>query len=258
MPQATPNPILREVDKTGNVGYRELDPQELEAMPLSQFQSYKGAIVNAQSAFFYDTAYVKVGVAVSAAAKQSLFSLGKTEQGAQFSSGTAYALERGEFSTNMTDNGQFPNGINFIMEGAGVQIVMSSDLATTVAENGAITAPNYTASVVISAANNLRMALENLELRFLRGEDVKKRAPLEFWPAPPGVGIEGASGSPNGGFFQNGRGGLVQFTRPVVLGAGDRFQFDLANIAQAAWTPTMGFKVRCVIWGTAIRQQYPG
>ena len=257
--QAVSNPIVNTGAKRpdGSPILRELTTQELESQSLSQFARYKGDIVNAQSAFFYDTAYAKISVAIPANAKQSLFSLGKTETATQFGTSTSMG-EKGEFLTNMTDNGQFPNGINFIMEGAGVQIIQSADLATTVGENGQITAPNYTASTTISAVNNLQAALENLELRFIRGEDIKKRAPLMFWPAPPGVGLEGASGSPNGGFFQNGRAGLVQFTHPVVLGAGDRFQFDLANVGGAAWTPTLGFKVRVVIWGTAIRQQYPG
>lgn len=253
--QAVANPIVP--DAGSRTGYREITPEELAGTKLSQFLTYQDKIVNAQSAFFYDTAYAKIGVAIPANAKQSLFSLGKTETATQFGTATSMG-EKGEFLTNMTDNGQFPQGVNFIMTGAGVQIIASADLATTVGANGQITDPNYTASVVISAPNNLLAALENLELRFIRGEDIKKRAPLMFWPAPPGVGLEGASGSPNGGFFQNGRAGLVQFTHPVMLGAGDRFQFDLANVGGAAWTPTLGFKVRVVIWGTAIRQQYPG
>ena len=229
---------------------------DIESMPVSRFQTYKGDLVNAQFAYYYDTAYAKIGVAIPANAKQSLFTLGKNETGTQFGTSTTTG-EKGEFLTNMVSNGEFDNGTNFIMEGAGVQIVMSSDLATTVGENGQITAPNYTASVVISAVNNLLAAQENLELRFIRGDEIKKRAPLQFWPAPPGLGLEGASGSPNGGFFQNSRGGLVQFPHPVVLESGDKFQFDLANIGGAAWTPTLGFKVRVVIWGTAIKRHYP-
>lgn len=253
MGQSVPNPIV--ADNRG--GFRELSLQELESMPLSQFYTYKGNIVNAQSAFYYDSTYVKVGVAVPANAKKSLFTLGKNETDTQFGTSTTTG-EKTEFLTNMISNGQFDNGTNFIMEGAGVQVIATADLPTTVGANGAITAPNYTASVVISGVNNLMMILNNLELRFLRGEDVKKRGPLQFWPAPPGVGLEGASGSPNGGFFQNGRFGLVQFTHPVVLEGGDKFQFDLANIAQAAFTPTMEHLIRVVIWGTKITRQYPG
>ncbi len=253
--QTVPGPIVP--NRQG--GFKELSLQELSAMPLSQFESYRGQIVNAQSSFYYDTAYAKIGVAIPANAKQSLFVKSKNEQDTQFGSATSLGAEKGEFLTNMTGKGgQFDSGTNFIMHGAGVQIIASADLATTVGENGQITAPNYTASVVISSVNNLLAGLENLELRFLRGEDIKKRAPLMFWPAPPGVGLEGASGSPNGGFFQNSRGGLVQFERPVPLEAGDRFQFDLVNVGGAAFTPTVGFKVRVVIWGTKVSAVYPG
>jgi hypothetical protein len=252
MGQSVPNPIIR----TSN-GLRELSLQELEAMPLSQFYEYKGSIVNAQSAFYYDSTYIKVGVAVPANAKKSLFTLGKNEQDTQFGTSTTTG-EKTEFLTNMISNGQFDNGTNFIMEGAGIQCIAPANLPTTVGANGAITAPNYTASVVIDGGNNLQMALNNLELRFIRGEDVKKRGPAIMWPAPPGVGLAGAFGSPNGGFAQNGAAGLVQFTHPVVLEGGDKFQFDLANVAQAAWTPTTELLVRVILWGTKITRQYPG
>lgn len=252
MPQAVPNPVIRD-----GRGFTELLPEHLERMKLSEFAALEGRIVNAQSAFYYDTTYAKIGVSIPANAKHSLFLLGKGETGTQFGTTTSLG-EKNEFHTNMISNGMFDSGTNFIMYGAGVQCVMSADLATTVGENGQITAPNYTASVVISAPNNLLAVAENLEVRFLRGEDIKKRAPIQFWSGVPGSGLEGASGSPNGGFFQLAQHGLVKFDYPVVLGAGDRFQFDVANVGGAAWTPTLGFKIRIVIWGIAIKQQYPG
>lgn len=251
MAQAVPAPLLN----TGN-GLRELSLQELEVMPISQFYTYKGAIVNAQSKFYYDSTYIKAGVAVPANAKKSLFTLGKNETDTQFGTSTTTG-EKTEFLTNMISNGEFDNGTNFIMEGAGIQCVAAANLPTTVGANGAVTAPNYTASVVIDGGNNLSMILNNLELRFIRGEEIKKRGPLAFWPAPPGIGLEGAVGSPNAGFIQNSRGGLVQFSHPVVLEAGDKFQFDVANIAQAAFTPTTELLLRVVIWGTAITRHYP-
>lgn len=252
MAQSVPNPIV----PTGDGRFRELSLQELEAMTLSQFYSYKGSIVNAQSHFYYDSTYIKVGVAVQANAKKSLFTLGKNETDTQFGTSTTTG-EKTEFLTNMISNGEFDNGTNFIMEGCGVQCVAPANLPTTVGANGAITAPNYTASVVIDGGNNLQAILNNLELRFIRGEEIKKRAPLMFWPAPPGVGLEGAVGSPNAGFVQNGRGGLVQFTHPVVLEAGDKFQFDVANICGAAFTPTTELLLRVIIWGTRISKHYP-
>jgi len=254
MGQSAPLPLVP--TGVGNQ-LREISPQDVESMPLSQFYTFKNQIVNAQQKFFYDTAYIKVGVAVPANSLQSLFTLGKQETGTQFGTNTSTGVKT-EFLTNMTQNGMFDNGTSFIMEGAGWQCFAPANLPTTVQANGAWTAPNYTASVVIDGGNNLNMISKNLELRFLRGEDIKKRAPLDLWSAPPGVGFEGAIGSPNAGFVQNSRGGLVNFTYPVFLESGNRFQFDLASIAQASFTPTTELLVRVVLWGTALTTQYPG
>lgn len=241
----------------GPQDFQYVEKEVLEKMSLAEyFRDLQGRIVNANSAFYYDSTYVKVGVAVPANAKKSLFSLGKAESDTQFGTSTTTG-EKGEFLTNMLTNGEFEGGTTFIMEGVGVQVIATADLPTTVGANGAITAPNYTASTTISGVNNLIMILNNLELRYVRGDEIKKRGPLQFWPAPPGVGLEGASGSPNGGFFQNGRSGLVQFSRPVVLGSEDQFRFEIANVAGAAFTPTMEHLIRVIIWGTAIKTHYP-
>jgi hypothetical protein len=236
-----------------------IDPQQLESMPIAQYyRDYQGRIVNAQSGFYYDSAYIKAGTAVAANARQALFTKGKTQDTTQFNDAATVIGEKGVFMTNMVADGQFDNGTTFIMEGAGVQIVETADLPATIGTRGEITGPNYTASVVISGVNNLLAALNNLNLQFIRGEDVKKQGPLLFWPAPPGIGLEGASGSPNGGFFQNGRGGLVQFSHPVVLQSLDKFSFNLENIALQAWTPTLPLLIRVVLWGQVIKTFQPG
>lgn len=237
--------------------FQYVEREVIDKMPLAQYyRDVRGNIVNAQSAFYYDSTYIKVGVAVPAVAKKSLFTLGKQNADTQFGTATTTG-EKTEFMTNMINDGEFEGGTTFIMEGAGVQCIASADLPTTVAANGAITAPNYTASVVISAPNNLLAVLNNLELRFVRGEDIRKRGPLVFWPAPPGVGLAGASGSPNGGFFQNGQNGLVQFTHPIMLQSEDKFSFDLVNVSQNAFTPTIDMLLRVVIWGTVIKTHQP-
>jgi hypothetical protein len=246
-----------------NGQYDVLDPAKLESMPLAQYyQDYRnpGTIVNAQADFFYDTAYIVAGTAVTANQKQALFAHGKTDPSSQFNGAPPTAIaEKGAFMTNMLADGSFPQGTSFIMEGAGVQILMTADKATAaLGTRGEMLTPVYAASVTKSAVNNLLAALENLELIFFRGEEPRKRGPLEFWPAPPGVGLEGASGSPNGGFFQNGRGGLVQFSHPVFFQSLDPFYFMLANIADQAWTPDMDIKVRVILWGQSIKTFYPG
>src|SRR6476620_6902656 len=165
-----------------------IDPQQLESMPIAQYyRDYQGRIVNAQSGFYYDSAYIKAGTAVAANARQALFTKGKTQDTTQFNDAATIIGEKGVFMTNMVADGQFDNGTTFIMEGAGVQIIETADLPTGIGTRGEITAPNYVASVVISGINNLVAALNNLNLQFIRGEDVKKQGPLMFWPAPPGI-----------------------------------------------------------------------
>lgn len=258
MSRTAPMPVVPAgIAPNGLPTFQSVEREVIERMPIAQYyQDVRGNIVNAQSGFYYDSTYIKVGVAVPANAKKALFTLGKNETDTQFGTSTTTG-EKTEFLTNMINGGEFEGGTTFIMEGAGVQCVAPANLPTTVAANGAITAPNYTASVVIDGGNNLMMILNNLELRFLRGEDVKKRAPLCMWPAPPGVGLEGAIGSPNAGFIQNGRNGLVQFTRPIVLGSEDKFAFEIANVSGSAFTPTTELLVRVIIWGTVIKTHHP-
>jgi len=241
--------------------FQMIRPQDLESVPLAQYyRDYlnPGRLLNAQSGFYYDTAYLKAGTAVAANAKQALFTKGKTQDTVQFNDPATVIPEKGIWMTNMIADGQFDNGTTFIMEGAGVQAIVTADKPTGVGTRGEIVDPAYTASVVISGLNNLEMAMENLNLQFIRGEDVKKQAPLLYWPAPPGIGFEGASGSPNGGFFQNGRGGLVQFSHPIVLESLDKFSFNLENSALQAWTPSIGLKIRVVLWGQVLKTFQPG
>jgi hypothetical protein len=234
--------------------FQVISPQALEQMPIAQYyRDVAGNIVNAQSACYYDTALFVAGTAVTQGMKGNLFTKGKAEDSAAVNTGTAIT-EKGSFMTNMINNGEFEGGTTFIMEGVGVQVILTADKATTYGTRGQITAPDYSASTTISAANNLQAYLENLELQYVRGEDVKKRAPLLFWPAP--IGLEGAWGSPNGGFVQNGRTGLVQFSHPVVLQSEDKFSFPVECIVET-FTPTMTAKIRVVLWGQAIKTFQP-
>jgi hypothetical protein len=233
-----------------------VDPQAFTKLPLARYyRDVAGNIVNAQSALYYDSATIIAGTAVTAAQKQALFTKGKNQDSAVLNTGTAIP-EKGEFMTNMITDGEFEGGTTFILEQICVDLSLTADIATTYGTRGEMTAPNYTASVAISAANNFKAYTENLELQYVRNEDIKLRAPLRFWPSP--FGASGAWGSPNGGFIQNGNGPsrFNMLSHPVVLQSEDRFSFVIQPIV-ATFTPTMTAVIRVVLLGKAIRTFTP-
>ena len=232
---------------------QSLDLQSLSQLPLAQYYRYAENFVNVENVVYYDTAVFTAGTAITQAQKRQLFKRGKAEADTVVNTGVAIA-EKGEFMTNMISNGEFEGGNTFILEQIAVFAQLTSELPTTLGTRGEITAPNYTASVVISAANNLKAYLEQIHLEFRRAEQLKLTpAPLFMWPCP--FGMTGAIGSPNAGFVQNGGFG-IQLARPIVLGSEDPFSFTLQpNVA--TWTPTIGANIRVMMIGKAVRTLIP-
>lgn len=238
---------------TGRI--REIDPQALSKLTLAQYyRDVAGNIVNAQSACYYDTAVIIAGTAVTPANKKALFTKGKSQDDTVMNTGTAIP-EKGEFLTNMFTDGEFEGGTTFILEQICVDLCLTESIATTYGTRGEITAPNYTASVVISPGNNMMAYTENLELQYLRNEDVKLRSLLRYWPSP--FGWSGALGIVGGGFIQNGyHNTFNQLASPVVLQSEDRFSFVINPIV-ATFTPTMSAKIRVCLLGKAIKTFVP-
>lgn len=232
---------------------QSLDLQSLSQLPLAQYYRYAENFVNVENVVYYDSAVYTAGTAVTSAMKRQLFKRGKSEADTVVNTGVAIA-EKGEYMTNMISNGEFEGGNTFILEQIGVFAQLTSELPTTLGARGEITAPNYTASVVISAANNLKAYLEQIHLEFRRAEQLKLTpAPLFMWPSP--FGMTGAIGSPNAGFVQNGGYG-IQLARPIVLGSEDPFSFTLQpNVA--TFTPTIGINIRVMMIGKAVRTLIP-
>jgi len=231
-----------------------IDPQSVSRLPLAQYQQMAGNLVNTQSAIYYDTAVYTAGTAVTAAQRKALFTKGKTQDDTVVNTGVAIP-EKGEFMTNMISDGEFEGGTTFILEQICVHAQLTSELPTTLGTRGEITAPNYTASVVISAANNLKAYVEQIELQYVRNEETKLRAPLMFWPSP--FGFSGAIGSPNAGFVQNGYQASWNFlSRPVVLQSEDKFSFVLQPIVPT-FTPTIGCNIRVLLIGKTIKTFVP-
>lgn len=245
VPRSTANPS----------GIVMLDPQDLEDKPLAQYYRMADNFVNTQSALYYDTATIVAGTAVTLGQKKALFTKGKAQDDTVLNSGTVIP-EKGEFMTNMIADGEFEGGTTFILEYIGVHLVLTESIATTYGTRGEITAPNYTASAVISAANNFACYTENLELQYLRNEDVKQRAPLWAWNSP--FGSTGAIGNTGSGFIQNSYNvnSFNMLARPVVLQSEDRFSFVINPIV-ATFTPTMTAKIRVVLCGKAIKTFNP-
>ena len=233
------------------LGVGLIDPQSVSDMPLAQYYQMADSFVNVQKAVYYDSAVYTAGTAITAAQKKALFTKGKSQDDTVVNTGVAIA-EKGEFMTNMISDGEFEGGTTFILEHISVRCVLTSEVPTTLGTRGEITAPNYTASVVISAANNFKAYMEQIELQYLRNEELKLRGPLWMWPCP--FAFSGAFGSPNAGFIQNGTGleSHNMLARPIVLNSEDKFSFVLQPIV-ATFTPTIGTILQVVLRGKAIK-----
>lgn len=220
-------------------------------MPLGQFYEFAGRIVNVDNANYYDSAVVIAGTAYTQSQKKVLFTKGKSEADATVNTAAAIA-EKGEFLTNMITGGEFEGGTTFLMEQIAVDISLTSEIPTTYGSRGQIVAPNYTASTTVSAANNLKAYTEQIELQFLRNEDIKHRGLLRFFPSP--FGFSGAFGSPNSGFVQNGYGIPTwnNLARVRVLASKDRFSAVLQPVVET-WTPSMTAIIRVCLLGKVIK-----
>ena len=243
------------VSNRNPLGVGLIDAQSVSDMPLAQYYAMADRFVNVQKAVYYDTAVIVAGTAVTAAQKKALFTKGKSQDDTVMNSGTAIP-EKGEFLTNMISDGEFEGGTTFILEHIGVRLVLTSEKPTAVGTRGEITDPNYTASVVISAANNFKAYTEQIELQYVRNEEIKMRGPLWQWPSS--FGISGAFGSPNAGFIQTGTGleSHIMLARPVVLNSEDKFSFVLQPIV-ATFTPTLGANISVVLRGKVIKTFVP-
>ena len=238
-----------QVRDPNNGGIKEITAQDLTQLPLAQYYRYAENMVNVENVVYYDSAVYTAGTAVTIGQKKRLFTKGQDQEDTVVNTNVAIP-EKGAFLTNMIGNGEFEGGTTFILEQIAVHAQVTSELPTTLGTRGEITAPNYTASVVISGTNNLKAYLEQINLEYRRSEQLMLTpAPLYMWPSP--FGMSGAFGSPNSGFAQNGGFGIA-LARPVVLGSEDPFSFTLQPTV-ATFTPTIGIIIRVCLLGKRIR-----
>lgn len=246
---------LAPVNNANPLGIGMLSLEDVSSMPLAQYQQLAGNFVNVQNAVYYDTAVYTAGTAITQAQKKALFTKGKNQEDTVVNTGVAIA-EKGEFMTNMIGDGEFEGGTTFILEQIAVNFMLTSEQPTTLGTRGEITAPNYVASVVISAANHAKAIGENFELQYLRNEEPKSpRGKLRHFPSP--FGFSGAFGSPNSGFIQNGYSSRWNYlSRAVVLQSEDKFSFIIQPIV-ATWTPTISFNLTVELIGKVIKTFVP-
>lgn len=242
------------VSQNNPLGIKEIDPRSVSNMPLAQYYQMASSFVNVQNAVYYDTAVYTAGTAITSAMRKSLFTKGKSQEDTVVN--TAVAIpEKGEFLTNMISDGEFEGGTTFLLEQIAVDFCITSEQPTTLGVRGEITAPNYTASVVISAANHAKAISDQFELQYLRNEELKLRGLLKWFPSP--FLFSGAIGSPNAGFIQNGYNPTWSYlSRVPVLQSEDKFSLVINPIV-ATWTPTISFNLRVCLIGKAIKTFIP-
>lgn len=230
-----------------------IDPQQVSGLPLAQYYQMAGNFVNVQNAVYYDTAVYIAGTAITQAMRKALFQKGKSQDDTVVNVGTAIP-EKGEFMTNMISDGEFEGGTTFILEQIAVSFILTGEQPTTLGTRGEMTAPNYTASVVISPANHAKAICEQFELQWVRNEEIKLRSKIKHFPSP--FGLSGDFGSPNGSFVQNGGPGYRwnMLSRAVVLQSEDKFSAVIAPIV-ATWTPTASFNLCVELIGKKITTQ---
>lgn len=235
-------------------GVAEIDPKSVTGMPLAECYKMANSFVNVQSGVYYDTAVYTAGTAITSAQPKRLFAKGKAQDDTVVNTGVAIP-EKGEFLTNMISDGEFEGGTTFLLEQIAVDWCLTSEQPTTLGVRGEITAPNYVASVVISAANHAKAINSQFELQYLRNEELKLRGLLGLFPSP--FGLSGAIGSPNAGFIQNGYNPTWNMlSRVPVLQSEDKFSFVINPIV-ATWTPTISFNLRVCLIGKAIKTFVP-
>lgn len=240
--------------KANPMGIQEIDPRSVSALPLAQYYQMANSFVNVQNAVYYDTAVFTAGTAITQGQIKRLFSKGKQQSDTVVNTGVAIP-EKGEFLTNMISDGEFEGGTTFLLEQIAVDFCLTSEQPTTLGTRGEIVAPNYTASVVVSAANHAKAISDQFELQYLRNEEIKVRGLLKWFPSP--FGFSGSFGSPNSGFVQNGYNPTWNFlSRVPVLQSEDKFSIAIKPIV-ATWTPTISFNLRVCLIGKAIKTFIP-
>jgi hypothetical protein len=245
---------MTQATRQNPLGVMELNLDTISNIPPAKYAEMSGNFVNVQNAVYYDTAVYTAGTAITQAQTKRLFVKGKGDDDSVVNTGVVIA-ERGEYMSNMISGGEFEGGTTFILEQVAVHFVLTSEQPTTLGTRGEITAPNYTASVVISAANHAKAISDQFELQYLRNEEIKQRGLLGWYPSP--FGLSGDFGSPNSGFVQNGYGvRWNMFARTPILQSEDKFSFVIQPIV-ATWTPTVSFNIRVLLIGKKIATFVP-
>lgn len=241
--------------KTG-AGVKEVNFSQLTKLPIAQYLQLKGRFLNTESARYYDTAAYLGGVAITPAHSALLFARGLGTAAVLTNQPATPIGAKKETLTNMTGNGEFQNGEDFILEGVEVDVVFGS--IDAVFTNGEIATPNNSAAdpVGYSAANHLIALNHQMKLSFIRG--TKKQVIFSGLLAdfPPSQLLSGAFGNVADGFVQNyGNGSYRVLNNARVLGSEEPFHCLLEPLAES-FTPQLSFNIRVSLVGTYVGTLY--
>lgn len=239
--------------KNNPQGIVEIHPKDISSLPLAQYFTMAGSFVNAQSACYYDTAVFAAGTPITPSTVAKLFTKGKSQDSNVVNTGAVIA-EKGEFMTNMISDGEFEGGTTFILEQIAVDVFLTSE-PCTYGTRGDITNPAHVAAATFSAPNHYLAISTQMELQYLRNEEVKLRGLLREFPSP--FLASGAFGSSLGGFIQNGYSNTWnKLSRVPVLQSEDKFSFEIRPLT-STWTPAVAFGLRVNLIGKAIKTFVP-
>ncbi len=230
-------------------GIRELDISSLDRKPISDYYRMAGKFVNVENHVYYDT-----GVFAAAVINQEhvaeLFTKGSTQAGNVVNNGAAIA-RKGEFLTNMVTDGEFDNSTSFLLEMISVDILLTSEPATTVT-NGAIIAPAHNTIATYSAANHFKAISRQFKLSFRRSEQVMVSGLLYEFPSP--FVASGSFGASLGGFVQNGFSvpSWNKLSEIHALQSNDRFSVDITPVV-SGFVPQVPFEIRVLFIGKRIQ-----
>jgi len=234
-------------------GLIELNPKDVSKMPLAQYFQMQGNFVNTQAAVYYDTAVYAAAAAITPAKIAKLFTKGKAQDSSVVNTGTVIA-EKGEYMTNMISDGEFEGGTTFLLEQIAVDIFLTGEPATY-GTRGDISNPAHVAQATYSAPNHYQAIARQMELVYMRNEEVKLRGLLREFPSP--FIATGAFGSSLGGFIQNGyMRTWNKLSRVPVLQSEDKFSIEIRPITDS-WTPTVPFNLTVNLIGQTIKTFIP-
>jgi hypothetical protein len=202
-----------------------ISANEIMNMTSQEFLNFKGRLANVRHRTRFDTAVWEAAI-ITPAMVATIFRKGVGQTDKYASSDTTFNKTRAH--TNMTRNGEFPQGSLVIVADVIARKAFTSGVPTTVV-NGVITNPRATFPAYLDPALALQVWTENVEMAY-REDDVDKVADT-LNRFPQNDGMSGAIGASQGGIMQNVMMPRFGLHSPRVLDGGDDFSVEIRPLA---------------------------